>query len=198
MVLKETPITASWFGVAGKGTCPTCAASLQTTFGASIICKSCGEYLTVANKAFRQIDPNSTNLRPFYAAPTPWADIAAARSTTMTFTLEDYAFDKFMTKNEGVRVWDAKWPGGCCVCGKAKTRDETVVNTFVFTPPGLIRIRDKEAKLIAKGVPYCSEHNNGVEFGRVLFNMDQTGFGLLFRSYAYRNSFRLLNPWKWV
>lgn len=189
-------------GFGGEGPCPVCNSRIQTYFGkeSDIACKTCGRYLDAKNKTLREIDPHRLAERPTYAAPTPWTDIDAARSKTIALSKEDYLSDEILIRKEGARVLDARWPEGCCICGEKATREQTVANTFVYTPPGVIRVRDKEVTVIAKGVPYCDKHQDGVAFGNTNFGNPPRhyGFGLLFRSYDYRNKFMQLNPWKWV
>jgi hypothetical protein len=189
-------------GFGGEGPCPVCNSRIQTYFGneSDIPCKTCGRYLDAKNKMLREIDPHCLAGKPTFAAPTPWTDIDAARSKTISLSKEDYISDAILIRKEGVRVLDAHWPEGCCVCGKKATREQTVVNTFVYTPPGVIRIQDKEVTVVVKGVPHCAEHQDGVAFGNTNFGNPprRYGFSLLFRSYDYRNKFMKLNPWKWT
>ena len=123
----------------------------------------------------------------------------APRLGAISFDMESAVTDMVLTKKEGARIIDAKWPPGCCVCGKPAAREETTAAQFTFTPPGLIRVRDKEATVIAKGVPYCVEHKDGARFERAMFSTpeQETIVGLFFRSYAFQIQFRKLNPWKW-
>jgi hypothetical protein len=122
----------------------------------------------------------------------------APRLGAIAFDIESAVTEMVLTKKEGARVFDAKWPAGCCVCAKPATREETTAARFTFAPPGLIR-RDKEAMVIAKGVPYCADHKDGAQFERAMFSTpeQETVVGLFFRSYAYQIQFRILNPWKW-
>jgi hypothetical protein len=167
-----------------------------------MLCPNCGDYLEVVEKKLRQMDP--TLVTPHcqfglgFAAPTPWTDMQAPRFGAIAFDIESALTDMVLTKKEGTRVLDAKWPAGCCVCGRPPTREETVAAEFTFAPPGLLR-QDKEARVIAKGVPYCAEHKDGARFERAMFSTpeQETIVGLFFRSYAYQIQFRTLNPWKW-
>jgi hypothetical protein len=112
--------------------------------------------------------------------------------------MEGALTDMLLMKKEGVRVLDAKWPAGCCVCGRPATREDTTIARFIFAPPGIIR-RDKEATVIAKGIPHCAEHKNGARFERAMLSTSQqeTVVGLFFCSYPYQILFHKLNPWKW-
>lgn len=202
--MKETPITSTFLGLVKRGTCPVCGAPIAVNFGFStmMLCPNCGDYLEVVEKKIRQMDP--TRLSPHceggsgFAAPTPWTDMQAPRVGAISFSVASALTDMVLTKKEGVRALDAKWPTGCCVCGKPATREETISARFTFSPPALIR-RDREATVIAKGVPHCAEHKQGARFERAMFSTPQqeTIVGLFFCSYAYQIEFRRLNPWKW-
>jgi hypothetical protein len=188
-------------GLVKRGICPVCSAPISVNLGSSsmMLCPNCGDYLEVVEKKLRQMDPTLVTLQPLFAAPTPWTDMQAPRFGAISFGIEDALTDMILTKKEGVRVLDAKWPAGCCVCGKHATREETITARFIFAPPGLMFRRDKEATVIAKVVPHCAEHKDGARFERAMFSTPQqeTIVGLFFRSYAYQIQFRKLNPWKW-
>lgn len=167
-----------------------------------MLCPNCGDYLEVVEKKLRQMDP--TLVTPHcqaglgFAAPTPWTDMQAPRYAAISFDKESALTELILTKKEGTRILDAKWPTCCCVCGKPPTREETTTARFIFSPPGLIRC-DKEAVVIAKGIPHCAEHKDGAQFERAMFSTpeQETIVGLFFRSYTYQIQFRKLNPWKW-
>jgi predicted RNA-binding Zn-ribbon protein involved in translation (DUF1610 family) len=208
MERKETPISSSFLGLVKRGFCPVCGAPIAVSLGSSsmMLCPNCGDYLEVVEKKLRQMDPTlvipeaTFLLMPgmAFGAPTPWTDMQAPRFGAISFDMESAVTEMVLTKKEGVRVLDAKWPAVCCVCGKPATREETTTARFVFAPPGLIR-RDREATVIAKGVPHCAEHKDGARFERARFSTpaQETIVGLFFRSYAYQIEFRKLNPWKW-
>ena len=206
MERNETPITSSFMGLKKRGACPVCGATVAVNLGFStlMLCPNCGDYLEAVEKKIRQMDPTLIKPTPAFAAPTPWADMYAPTLGTISFfQWDDLVTDvteRVLTKNEGVRVLDAKWPTVCCVCGQPPTGAETTTQKFAFTPPGLIRVRSKEATIIAKGIPHCAEHSHGAVFERAMFSTpeQETVVGLFFRSYAYQIQFRKLNPWKWI
>lgn len=199
---KETPITSSFLGLVKRGICPVCGAPIAINWGFSsmMLCQNCGDYLEVAEKKLRQMDPTLVTPQPAFAAPTPWTDMQAPRFGAISFDMESAVTEMILTKKEGVRVLDAKWPAVCCVCGKSATREETTTARFIFTPPGLFRLQDKEATVIAKGIPHCAEHKDGTRFERARLSTpeQETIVGLFFRSYTYQIQFRKLNPWKWL
>jgi hypothetical protein len=204
---KETPIISSFMGFVKKGTCPVCGSPLSPdmTCPKWILCPNCGEYMTVHEKKLRQVESNFISAQHNFAAPTPWMDMwditfpTISLATDVEDYLKDTANELLMTKKDGVRILDAKWPDGCCVCGKPATKVEAMSQRFTFVPPGIIRVKDHEATLVAKGIPHCSEHKQGAQFNRATFGTEthNTVVGLLFRSYAYQKQFRNLNPWIW-
>jgi len=196
----ETPLVSSFLGLVKRGTCPCCGAPIAPGLGASsmILCTRCGDYLEIAGKNLRQMDTHASTQRPAFAAPTPWADMQAARhGGALALSAANALTDMILTKKEGVRVLEAQWPAGCCVCGKPATREQRIAERFVFTPPGLIRVTDKEVTVVAQGIPLCAEHQDGAAFGPVLLPGASMPLGIMFRSYAYQIQFRKLNPWKW-
>ena len=207
MDYKETPIISSFMGIVKKGVCPVCSAGLSPGFDAPnlLLCPRCGEYSEVVQKNLRRVETSRVLSQPVFAAPTPWKDMHAPTFQTISFSIsvEDYFKDVLtdltMKKKEGLRTLDAQWPVGCCVCGKQAVRQEGTAEKFTFVPPGIIRARDHEATVAAKGVPHCAEHKGGVCFGRATFGTTGhvTVVGLLFRSYAYQIQFRKMNPWTW-
>jgi hypothetical protein len=204
--LRPTAITSSFMGLVRRGPCPVCGATVAVNLGFTtlMLCPNCGDYLEVIEKKLCQMDPTLVETRPLFAAPTPWTDMYAPRFETISLPQWDDLLvdgtESILTKQEGVRVLDAKWPAICCVCGEQPIREETIAQKFVFTPPGFIRVRSKEATIIAKGIPHCAEHEHGAVFERAMFSTpgQETVVGLFFRSYAYQIQFRKLNPWRWA
>jgi hypothetical protein len=202
MERKETPITSSFLGLVKKGACPVCGEPVSTTFGISsmLLCQNCGDYLEIVDKKLRQMDPTQIAEMPIFGAPTPWPDMQAPRFSQLSLTLAGALTEMVMTKKEGVRVFDAKWPSGCCVCGKTATREESLAIRVIFAAPtgGPMR-KQKEATVVVKGVPHCAEHTNGARWERALLSTESqpTVLGLFFRSYPYQTQFRKLNPLKW-
>jgi hypothetical protein len=205
MELNETPITSTFLGFVKRGRCPGCDSPIAINFGFSsmMLCPNCGDYAEVVQNRLRQMDPtlvaSHCQSGGGFAAPTPWTDMHAPRFGAIAFDIEGFVTEAILTKKERTRFFDAQWPAGCCVCGRPATREETIAARFTFTPPGLVRASDKEAMVMAKGVPYCDEHKEGAQFERAMFSTpeQETNVGLFFRSYAYQIRFRKLNPWKW-
>jgi hypothetical protein len=158
----------------------------------------------MVEKRLRQIDPSLVRPIPSFAAPTPWTDMYAPRFETISFfqwdDLVTDATEWILTDKKGVRALNANWPPACCVCGEPPTREETTAQKFIFTPPGVIRVRSKEATIVAKGIPHCAAHEHGAVFEPAMFSTpgQETAVGLFFRSYAYQIQFRRLNPWSWA
>jgi|GEM_PF-1295423 len=206
IVALSTPVESSFMGLVRRAPCPVCGETIAVNFGFTtlMLCPNCGDYLEVVDNMLSQMDPTSISSIPAFAAPTPWADMHAPRVETIsTFQWDDLIVDATewaLTRKAGARVLDAQWPNVCCVCGAPPTREESMANTFIFTPPGLIRVRSKQATIIAAGIPHCSEHEHGAVFERATFSTPEqtTVVGLFFRSYAYQIQFRKLNPWSWT
>lgn len=201
----KTPIKSSFMGLVKRGSCPVCGEPIAVNFGFTtlMLCPSCGDYLEVVDRMLCRMDPESISAIPAFAAPISWADMCAPRLETISFFQWDdmvtEATEWALTKKDGSRLLDARWPDGCCVCWEPATREETTATTFVFTPPGLIRVRSQSATITAMGIPHCAEHEHGAVFERAMFSTpgQTTAVGLFFRSYAYQIEFRELNPWKW-
>ena len=202
----KTAITSSFMGLVRRAPCPMCGATVAVNLGFStfMLCPNCGDYLEAVDKQLCQMDPTLVKSIPTFGAPTPWTDMQGPTFGTISFfQWDDLAGDLtqwILTKKEGVRVLDANWPAVCCVCGRTPTREEAISRKFSFTPPGIIRVREKQATVVAKGVPHCDEHEHGAVFDRVMFSTpgQETVLGLVFCSYAYQIEFRRLNPWKWT
>ena len=60
--------------------------------------------------------------------------------------------------------------------------------------------RGETLHLMARSVPHCDEHSDGVCFGYAPFDSHGTGiesgFGLRLRRLVYRDDYRKLNPHK--
>jgi hypothetical protein len=204
----KTPITSSFLGFVKRGRCPLCDEPIAVNFGfkSLMLCRNCGDYLEVADNNLLQMDPKSVMERPAFAAPTEWSDMRSPTYETIPLSFPTETVEvagelaqEILMKKEGVRLVAAKWPAGCCVCGEPSTRSETTSQTFIFVPPGIIRVRDSRATVMAKDIPHCSRHKHGAQFDRAMFSTpeQETTVGLFFRSYAYQIQFRQLNPWKW-
>jgi hypothetical protein len=201
MSLKETPIESSFLGFVKKAACPACGTILGKSLGtARTLCSSCGDYAWFGEKTLRAEDPATVEALPLFAAPLPWTDMRAPTFGALVHPVAALT-DMILTKKAGVRLVEARWPDGCCVCGKPATREETISQQVGFTPPsgGVMAGGQKEATVVARGVPHCAEHQGGARFERVLSfgDLDLMTLGLFFRSYGYQIRFRKQNPWKW-
>lgn len=195
------PVRSSFLGFVKTADCPTCGTSLAKRMGEYwTLCSHCGDYSRFEAKTLRAVDRTLVEPLPQFAAPTSWSDLQAPIFSEIRHPVAQMA-DMLITKNEGVRILDAKWPDGCCVCGKPAARTEMISRNVGFSPPsgGTLR-QKKEATIVAQGVPHCAEHKDGARFERVLSfgDADLTILGLFFRSYPYQIRFRELNPWKWL
>jgi hypothetical protein len=200
METRETPVTPSFLGFVKRADCPVCGTPLTKDLGLSdVLCSKCGEYLRFGDKTLKRLEPDAVALAPAFAAPLPWTDMQCPTFAALSHPLA--ALDELIrTKNEGVRVVEARWPEGCCVCGKPAARRETISRQVGYAPPNGLKTRQlKEALVVARGVPHCADHKEGARFERVISFGDGGGMtlGLFFRSYAYQIKFRALNPWTW-
>jgi hypothetical protein len=201
MELKETPISSSFLGFVKKGDCPVCGSRVTRQLGSDdVLCAGCGDYVVFGKQTLRRMDPSSMFPAPYFAAPTQWDDLecptfgAALEHPIVALT------QLATTKQEGVRLLEARWPAGCCVCGKDSSREESIAQRLGFAPPNGLKPRpQKETTVVANGVPHCAEHKNGARFERARTFGDSglPVLGIFFRSYAYQIEFRKLNPWKW-
>jgi hypothetical protein len=198
---KETPIQSSFVGFVKRAACPSCGTPLAKSAASSVVlCSNCGDYATFGEKTLRTMDPASVEARPFFAAPTSWPDMQAPTFSALMHPAATLA-EMIRTKKEEARLLDARWPEGCCVCGKPASRAETISQRVGFSPTdGPISRKQKEATVVAKDVPHCAEHKDGARFERVnsFGDSDVMVLGIFFRSYAYQIQFRKLNPWKWL
>lgn len=186
-----------FIGFGGRASCPLCSSEVEVTFGkeAYVLCKSCGEYLEAADKKLWQMDIVHIANEPQFAAPTPWNDLRLATAPTVTLPSSGPPVDPSLLDRRGQdRILDAKWPKGCCVCGKVAIRKETITQVVIKPPEKIGRVRGEQITLVVRNIPHCDEHTGGVKFGRI---PSLEGWYLMFRSYAYRNKFREKNPWEW-
>ena len=184
-------------GFGGKAICPVCSAEVEVMLGKEpyIFCKNCGEYLEAGHKKLWQMDINHVADDPKLAVPTPWNDLNLATVPTVPLPSSGPPVDlSLMDKKGRDRILTASWPEGCCVCGKKATRKESATQIVIKPPEGIGRVRGKQITLIAESIPHCDKHTKGVKFGRI---PSLEGWHLMFRSYAYRNKFREMNPWQW-
>jgi len=200
MELKETPISSSFLGFVKTGACPVCAAPLKRQLGSDdVLCASCGDYVVFGDKTLKRRDAASVFPAPYFAAPTPWEDLECPTFAALEHPLVELT-RLATTKKEGTRLLEARWPAGCCVCGKPATRTETIAQRLGFAPPNGLKPRpQKETTVVAEGVPHCAEHKDGARFERARTFGDGRlpVLGIFFRSYAFQIEFRKLNGWKW-
>ena len=201
-------------GFGGIGPCPVCNSPIQTALGDQphILCKTCGSYLDSKKNTLRETAPDTIAAKPEFAAPTPWTDLASVKAATTPSPGRDLVNeliteDTILLKKEDegmvplpVLVLDARWPDECCVCGKSTTHKQVITGHFTYHPAGAPQSAEKGVTATANDVPHCDEHKDGADFGPCRFGnpKQDKGFGLRFRSYAYRNKFMELNSWKWV
>lgn len=198
--MNPTPIQSSFFGLVKHAACPSCGTRLtKGAFEGSSLCSKCGDYARWGRDTLGPLDSDAVAGMPIYAAPTPWPDMQCPTFGALMHPVAAI-MDMALTKKEGVRLMEAKWPEGCCVCGRPAVRHETLTQAVGFSPPnGLKPRRDMQATVVAKGVPHCADHQNGARFERVISFGDANimVLGIFFRSHAYQKRFRELNPWKW-
>jgi hypothetical protein len=183
-----------------SGPCPLCGAKMYSFWkeeDAVLVCANCAACSTAADGRLSLVPMTNIADKPLYPAALPWDDIVGANAKTIALSAQDVVMDKLnelITRDDGVRVL-AEWPAGCCVCGAAASRhQDTAVEVSIKG-----RALETKAKVVAKGVPYCSAHNDGVAFARLDFAgspFQDSGFAIMFRSHAYREAFRKLNPHK--
>ena len=187
-----------FMGMPGRGLCPECGGAIeaQTARATNLLCRGCVSYLDAGEGKLRRAASTSTSVMPIFAAPTPWDDLNLIVFPTLGFSAQDKIQDALTTLAAGTRVMDPAWPQGCCVCNEAAVRFDTVMRKVA--KPGAVF--DKEITLVLKDVPYCGQHKDGISFDRVSSDTPgaEDGFGLKFRSLAYRNAFMAVNPWRFT
>lgn len=187
-----------FMGLPGRGACPACGGTIETGTASesNLLCRGCNGYFDAGQGKLKPSDPQRVAPEPTFAAPTPWDDLTNIVFPTIAFSAADKIQDMLTTKGGGTRVMEARWPAGCSVCGRTAVRFDTAMRRIA--KPGTII--DTEIVLLAKDVPYCAEHKDGVKFDRVSSATPGAdgGFGVFFRSLAYRNAFLAANPWRFV
>jgi hypothetical protein len=184
----------------GYGACPVCKTSIEAFDGGAhdLLCGGCGSYLDVEGDRLVTIAHHRLHEVPLFAVPTPWPDIRNVISSTVALSAPDYlssaVTDAIMT-DKGAHVMDPRWPPGCCVCAAPTTRNDQ----FALKVRMAGNIRDSQAELIVRDVPYCDQHQEGIDFHSVTFASrgHDREFAMRFRSHAFREAFRELNPWAW-
>lgn len=188
----------------GYGNCPSCGKELIFTLkegDPGSLCPQCAAYTRVQGDRVQLEAIGATHEKPVYAAALPWGDIAGVHQNTISFSAQDYLTDTFngwLAKKEQVRVLD-QWPRMCCVCGGNPTRNQDHAVTVLL----MGRMRETQCVIAAKGVPYCADHKDGVDFAKPDYAMGifagssaPHSFAIKFRSHAFREGFRKLNPHK--
>jgi hypothetical protein len=185
----------------GRKPCPKCGHALGSVSGGKL-CHHCDTYVIKSGNALVPMAKDFVADRPWFAAPLPWPDVRAVQEGTVLELSAASALARMVTtKDEGVRQLTAQWPKKCCVCGKSATRFETIAQSVTIPRfKGMMNVGDQTVTLVAPDIPHCGEHGAGVKFGRImsLASIIDIPYGLLFRSLAYRDEFRALNPWTWV
>lgn len=185
-----------FMGLPGRGQCPQCGGTIETmgSRDRNLMCCGCDTYLDAGGGKLKRSEPDRVEALPSFSAPSPWDDLTNIVYPTIAFSADDKIRDMLTTRNDGVRVMEAKWPQMCLVCGAAPARFDEM--TRRIAKPG--NIGDTEIIVAASDIPYCGQHSAGVIFERVdSATPGASGcFGLKFRSLAYRNAFMQANPWR--
>ena len=188
-------LSMPFMGLPTSGTCPECGGPIQTSAPKqqNMMCRGCNSYLDAGDGKLTRSDPSRVAEQPAFSAPSPWQDVSIVVYPTVAFSLQDKIQDWLTTRKGGVRVMDARWPQVCCVCGDKPVRFDTAARAFA--KPG--NVMDTEIIGVAKDVPYCAKHKDGLIFERIdsATPGSASAFGLKFRSLAYRNAFMKANPW---
>jgi hypothetical protein len=193
-------IALPFMGRGGYGPCPICNTQIEALGGDAqdMLCGGCGAYLDVEGNRLITIPHDRTNETPKFAVPTPWPDIRGVLSTNVALSASDYVSNVVsdaIRKDKGTHVMEARWPRGCCVCGGPVQRRER----FSMTVTMAGNMRDSKAALVVPDVPYCDRHRDGIDFSSVTPDSrgNDSHYAMRFRSHAFREAFRELNPWRW-
>lgn len=189
-----------FMGRGGYGQCPVCDTRIEALSGnaQNLLCGGCGAYLDVEGDRLATIPHDRVHDAPKFAVPTPWPDVRGVVSSNVALSSSDYVSNVItdaIRKDKGAHVMVARWPDGCCVCAAPVARRER----FALTVTMAGNMRDSKAELIVADVPYCDRHRDGVDFASVTLDSRGTDrpYALRFRSHAFREAFRGLNPWRW-
>ena len=180
-------------GFGGNSTCPLCATQLHldSALANSLFsCPECNGYLEGKRKKLLSVETERVLQEPTFGVKLPWNDLDLVVSATV-----DPSAVPIVSKKGPQRELPAVWPDECCACGGGVTRRETYTRNITKAARGA-QLRDEEVLLVANDVPYCDEHDRGVAFATLLvYGQSARRLQLIFRSHAYRNKFRALNPW---
>jgi hypothetical protein len=155
----------------------------------------CCSYFDAENDLiFLVQDPDRIRDEPTYAVPTPWEDLGIVTSPTLPLasSFQEAATESALTTGGKRRIWEPKWPPGCCVCRSPAERRVPLITSIVKH----LKVMKQDIEIVLLDVPYCGKHDDGVNMKTVTF-ADQAlnmRFGLLFKSLRYRNEFLDLNP----
>jgi hypothetical protein len=186
--------------------CPGCQGPVNTLIRTSgLLCKRCNSYLDLVEDNLVLMDPKTVSATPRFGAALPWKDAQfGVQFTGAIMAPAARMTDALMTRRGDMRVLEAQWPDGCCVCGHAATRQMRLARDVLiqrYSKGGGINLGTTQLTLVAEGVPYCAEHAAGIAFGKVEFDSAKSGqpylFGILFCWLGYRNAFCQQNPWPW-
>jgi hypothetical protein len=193
-------VALPFMGRGGYGPCPVCATRIEalSSNAQNLLCGGCGAYLDVEGEHLATITHDRMHDTPAFAVPTPWPEIRNVVSSNVALSASDYLSNVItdaIRKDKGTHVMDARWPRGCCVCAGPVTRRD--IYTLNVTMAG--NIRDSKAELVVPDVPYCDRHQDGIDFSSITLSSSSEGhpYAMRFRSHAYREAFRELNPWRW-
>ena len=185
--------------------CPGCHGPVNTLMKTSgLLCKRCNSYLDFVADKLVQMDPKTVSATPTFGAALPWKDAQfGVQFTGAIMAPAAQMTDALMTRHESMRILEAQWPDGCCVCGRAATRRLRLAREVLiqrYSKSGL-NIGKTQLTLVADGIPHCAEHSAGIAFGQVGFDSAKSGepilFGILFCWLGYRNAYCKQNPWPW-
>jgi hypothetical protein len=174
-----------------KKTCPVCQQPLArlSSYG---VCKHCDSFLQTKDGEFAPVPEETIAPEPAFGAPTHWPDVV-----NVTFP---GIMAPSLTIPAGARVLEAQWPSECCVCNRPADHGEQIAVTVKIPWNfGILNLGEKKVVLVAKDAPHCRQHKGGAAFSRIEMASEGRSmpFGIRFRSLAFRNKFRRLNPWPW-
>lgn len=193
-------VTLPFTGGVHTAPCPVCGTEIEVMMksGRYLKCTNCLEYFEAADRTLRQMDETHVADEPRFEVRLPWWDDLHA-PTGATITIggpQDYVSDRLQeaifTRRIPDRTVSASWPKACCVCGSTPTRYEALAQQVNVGPEGVGGVRDRNVIVRVEGIPYCDQHEKGATFST---SPGECGRLLIFRSYAYRNEFRRVNPW---
>ncbi len=190
-------IATPFRGLPRRGPCPRCKCPMEASgrVERDLLCPKCCSYFDAENERLSPIkDRERIRSQPTYAVPTPWEDLRIVTSPTigMASSVPEALLESALEKPGNTRTWEPRWPPGCCVCGQPEVHRVPLITPVVKQ----LKFRKESISIVLLGVPYCSEHNEGVRMRTTTFDDQEhsSRFALLFKSFAYRNAFFDLNP----